>query len=289
MKVELSNNEKDFVLDLLKQETRVDGRKLLQFRDVEITFGESLGHVEVSLGKTKVIVRVSAEVTKPYEDRPYEGIFLMTTDVSSMASPIFENNRQSDEETLISRVIEKAIRRSNALDVESLCIAAGKACWMVRADVHFINYDGGLIDATCIGAIAALMHYRRPDTSIDGDRVIVHPIEERAPVPLSILHVPLCVTFSFFDDSIMLVDATAQEEALRTSEMVITLNKNREVCQMLKPGGRSIDAVEVINCANIAYQTVVELTDMIHRRLKEDDKIRNRGNIVNLSAENKRE
>lgn len=289
MKVELSNNEKDFVLGLLKQETRVDGRKLLQLRDVEITFGESLGHVEVSLGKTKVIVRVSAEVTKPYEDRPYEGIFLMTTDVSSMASPIFENNRQSDEETLISRVIEKAIRRSNALDVESLCIAAGKACWMVRADVHFINYDGGLIDATCIGAIAALMHYRRPDTSIDGDKVIVHPIEERAPIPLSILHVPLCITFSFFDDSIMLVDATAQEEALRTSEMVITLNKNREVCQMLKPGGRSIDAVEVINCANIAYQTVSDLTDMIHRRLKEDDKIRNRGNIVNLSAENKRE
>lgn len=289
MKVELSNNEKDFVLGLLKQETRVDGRKLLQLRDVEITFGESLGHVEVSLGKTKVIVRVSAEVTKPYEDRPYEGIFLMTTDVSSMASPIFENNRQSDEETLISRVIEKAIRRSNALDVESLCIAAGKACWMVRADVHFINYDGGLIDATCIGAIAALMHYRRPDTSIDGDKVIVHPIEERAPIPLSILHVPLCITFSFFDDSIMLVDATAQEEALRTSEMVITLNKNREVCQMLKPGGRSIDAVEVINCANIAYQTVADLTDMIHRRLKEDDKIRNRGNIVNLSAENKRE
>lgn len=299
---DISVNEREFVLGLLQQdEGRLDGRGFEEFRKVEIEFGSSLGHVEVKLGKTKLVVRISAEVTKPYEDRPYEGIFLITTDISAMASPLFENNRQSDEEMLVSRLIEKAIRRSNALDLESLCINAGKTCWMIRADVHYLDYDGGLVDGTCIGVIAALLHFRRNDTSIDGDKTIVHPIEERPPVPLSVLHVPICVTFSFFkkqqssdndnddDDAMVLVDSTADEEALRHSEMTITVNKNRDVCQILKPGGQSIEALSIMHCTNLAYNIALQMTNLIYKRLKEDDAKRNAGNLaVELSAENER-
>lgn len=304
---DISVNERDFVLKLLQQdETRLDSRSFEQFRDVEISFGSSLGSVELKLGKTKLVVRISAEVTKPYEDRPYEGIFLITTDISAMASPLFENNRQSDDEMLVSRLIEKAIRRSNALDLESLCLNAGKTCWMIRADVHYLDYDGGLVDATCLGVITALLHFKRADTSIDGDRTIIHPIEERPPVPLSILHIPICVTFSFFkklqdeggegkgdsvndDDAMILVDATAEEEALRHSEMTITVNKNRDVCQILKPGGQSIEALSIMHCTNVSFNVALEMTNLIHRRLKEDDAERNAGNLnIELSAENDR-
>lgn len=292
---DISVNERDFVVGLLEEEgVRLDGRGVEEFRKVEIEFGTSLGHVEVRMGKTKVVVRISAEVTKPYEDRPYEGIFLITTDISSMASAEFENNRQSDEEMMVSRLVEKAIRRSNALDLESLCINAGKTCWMIRADVHYLDYDGGLVDGTCIGVIAGLLHFRRNDTSIDGDRTIVHSIDERPPVPLSVLHVPICVTFSFFkkqdnDDAMILVDSTGGEEALRHSEMTITVNKNRDVCQILKPGGQSVEALSIMHCTNLAYTIAVDLTNLIYKRLKEDDAQRNAGNLaVELSAENER-
>ncbi|ANB12006.1 exosome non-catalytic core subunit RRP45 [Sugiyamaella lignohabitans] len=315
---DISLNERQFILSLLKDSQRLDGRAIDQFRKVDLKFGDSLGHAEVQLGKTRLVVRVSAEVSKPYEDRPYEGTFIITTDVSSMASPLFENNRSSDDEMLMTRLIEKAIRRSNALDLESLCIVAGKSCWMIRADVHYLSYDGGLVDASCIGVIAALMHFRRPDTSIDGDQTIIHSVEERVPVPLSILHVPICVTFSFFkvdevpsstenpvaaipgsgqsangvptadDSAILVIDATAQEEALRHSELTITINKNRDICQIAKPGGYSVEALTILECANKAYKIATNITDLIYRRLKEDESKRNAGNLVPLTAENER-
>lgn len=301
---DVSLNERDFILKLLHQDkTRLDSRQFDEFRKVELTFGESLGHVQVSLGKTKLVVRISAEVVKPYEDRPFEGIFLITTDISSMASPLFENNRQSDDEMLVSRLIEKAIRRSNSLDLESLCIIAGKSCWMIRADVHYLDYDGGLVDATSIGVITALLHFKRPDTSIDGDKTIIYSMDERTPVPLSILHVPICITFSFIrfissdqlpvletsDQNVCLIDATAAEEMLSHSEMIITINKNRDVCQISKPGGYPIDAFTLMQCTSKAYPLAVELTDLIYMRLKQDDESRNAGNLaIELRAENAR-
>lgn len=298
---DISNNEKEFIQQLLQEQIRLDERKFDQLRNVELAFGESLGHVELKLGNTKLVVRISAEVTKPYEDRPYEGLFLITTDVSSMASPLFENNRQSDDELLVTRLIEKAIRRSNALDLESLCIIAGKTCWMIRADVHYLDFDGGMVDATCLGVIAALMHFKKPDISIDGEKTIIHSIDERPPVALSILHVPICVTFSFFkseqeeqqeqekQQEIVLVDATAKEEALRHSEMTITINKNRDICQIAKPGGLQVEALTIMNCSQVAYDIALKMTDFIYKRLKEDDQVRNKGNLaIELSAENER-
>lgn len=295
---DISNNEKDFLLSLLQEnEKRLDGRRFEQFRNVDIQFGSSLGNVEVCLGETKLVVQVSAEVAKPYEDRPYEGMFLISTDISSMASPLFENNRQSSDEAMVARLIEKAIRRSHALDLEALCIAAGKACWLVRADTHYLNYDGGLVDATCIGVITALLHFRMPDMTFDENgKLVIHPVDERPPVPLSILHVPICVTFSFFKSAeeskkdICIVDATGKEEALRHSEMTITINSNRDICQISKPGGLASEAVTILRCANRAFEIAVETTALIHKRLKEDDATRDKGNIkILLSAEHKRE
>lgn len=314
---DISLNEKEFVQRLLHENaTRMDGREFDALRDVDIKFGSSLGYVEVTLGRTKLVVRISAEVTKPYEDRPVEGIFLITTDIGAMASSLFENYRQGDDEVLLTRLIEKAIRRSNALDLESLCIVAGKSCWMIRADVHYLDYDGGLIDATCLGVIAGLLHFKKPDTSIEGDKTIIHSIDERAPVPLSILHIPICVTFSFFRpppppkvtkttgnndedeemvdnvasaDDIVLIDATAREEAFRHGEMTITINKNREICQISKSGGHSIEAYVLMNCANRAYEIASDLTALILAKLKADDAKRNAENkALELSAENDR-
>jgi len=51
--IEVSSNEKEFVLEALKQGIRVDGRKLDDFRDVEITLGDEYGYVDVKMGKTR--------------------------------------------------------------------------------------------------------------------------------------------------------------------------------------------------------------------------------------------
>jgi len=216
-----------------------------------------------------------------------------------MASPAFETGRSTEQEVLLARLIEKSIRRSNAIDTESLCIVAGQRCWHVRADVHFLNHDGGLVDASCIAVVAALQHFRRPDVSVDGERVTIHTLTERVPVPLSILHVPICVTFSFFecekleegeeDKPVFLVDAMLQEEQLRDGDMTVTLNKFGEVCQVAKAGGLPIEAVALHSCMRKALVKVEEITAFIAERLKEDqDERTRRDNLLESTAENER-
>jgi exosome complex component RRP45 len=198
--------------------------------------------------------------------------------------------RPNQEEIILSRILEKTIRRSSALDTESLCIVAGSKCFSLRADIHILNHDGNLVDASCIAVIAALQHFRRPDVSIEGEEVIVYDIREREPVPLSMLHHPFCVTFSYLNegDSVLL-DATASEEQVRGTHIVIGMNNHGELCQVAKYGGSPIDGYALINCTRQALPKIQELSKFVELKLAEDAKKRDVGDLLNeLRAENER-
>ncbi len=217
-----------------------------------------------------------------------------------MASPSFEPNRPTETEILLSRLLEKTIRRSGAIDTESLCLLASISVWSIRCDVHVLSHDGGLVDAACVGVIAALQHFRKPDTSIEGGRVTVYTLEERDPVPLSLLHFPLCVTFSFYgaetlgkeaegQEEKVLIDANLIEEQLREGSMTVGMNRHGEVCQIAKLGGVPIDAVALLQCVSIAAVKVKEFSKFITSRLELDAKKRDKGGLMaELSAENDR-
>ncbi|SCV05559.1 LANO_0H10154g1_1 [Lachancea nothofagi CBS 11611] len=299
--IEISTSEAKFLIEALRQGLRSDSRKFEETRDVGIKFGKDYGDVTVTMGKTKVHCRISCNIAQPYEDRPFEGLFFISTETSPMAGPQFENgNNTGEDEVLCSRIIEKAVRRSGALDVEGLCIVAGSKCWAVRADVHFLNCDGGFIDVSCIAVMCGLLHFRKPDVTISGEQVTIHPVEEREPVPLGVLHVPICVTFSFFNpedaeenikgesnNEICLLDATLKEELLRDGTLTVTLNKNREVVQVSKAGGLPMDALTLMDCCHKAFKITETLTDQINEELKLDAESRNKYAAL-LSSENAR-
>ena len=48
-----SNLERQFILDALLQDLRVDGRQFNQYRPIDLAFGDEYGSVRVSIGKTK--------------------------------------------------------------------------------------------------------------------------------------------------------------------------------------------------------------------------------------------
>jgi exosome complex component RRP45 len=54
--VEPSLNEKQFFVKALKEELRLDGRALDQFRKVELEFGDEYGVADVRLGKTRYAI-----------------------------------------------------------------------------------------------------------------------------------------------------------------------------------------------------------------------------------------
>lgn len=300
--IEISNSERDFLLESLKQNLRLDGRKFDQFRDVDIKLGKELGDVIITMGGTKVHCKVSAEITQPYDDRPFEGIFIISTELSPMAGPQFENgNNTGESEIMISRLIEKAVRRSSALDLETLCIVAGSKCWSLRADIHFLDCDGGFVDASCISVMTALLHFRKPDVIVTAEGVISNPPQERVPVALGILHIPLSVTFSLFNphdmeenfkgqsnNEIAIIDATLNEELLRDGFFTVTLNKNREVVHISKAGGLPMDALTLMNCCKKAYSIIEKITDQILQTIKKDSQERDKYFAI-LSSENARE
>ncbi len=51
--VEPSLNERAFILQALQEGIRIDGRPLAAFRNLELSFGEEYGVVDVTLGKTR--------------------------------------------------------------------------------------------------------------------------------------------------------------------------------------------------------------------------------------------
>ncbi len=190
---------------------------------------------------------------------------------------------------ILSRILEKAIRRSRAIDTESLCIIAGAKCWSVRADVHILDSDGGVVDAACIAIMSALRHFRRPDVSVDGENVTIYTMAERVPVPLSIMHNPLCITFSFYHGGdIFLLDATRTEERVREAEVILTVN-NFELCQVAKLGGKALDAVVLLKCVNTALVKGREINAIVAKKLAEDATKREVGGLIaELRAENDR-
>lgn len=48
--------------------------------------------------------------------------------------------------------------RSGVISTTSLCIASGKAAWVLYVDATCINYDGNAFDATLIAMVAALQN-----------------------------------------------------------------------------------------------------------------------------------
>lgn len=91
--LEPSNNERLFILEALRQGLRLDSRELDVIRPLSLTFGREYGLADVSLGATRVLARVSADVVSPFSDRPFDGIFTITTELGPMASPAFEVGR----------------------------------------------------------------------------------------------------------------------------------------------------------------------------------------------------
>ena len=197
---------------------------------------------------------------------------------------------QGDLEQYVTHVLDRVIRHSNALDTESLCILKGVSCWSIRADVHVIDYDGNLIDAACIGTMAGLQHFRRPDAVVKDGQVVVYGLDEREPVPLNITHKPLSITFQTFDEGkLVILDANRKEEQASEGDVVIGINNAGDVCFVSKFSGAPVDATVFVSKSSVALEKVKEINGVIDKALQADlSKRTEKGMAEESRAENDR-
>lgn len=264
----LSNNEKGFVQKALLESTRVDGRSLDEFRKLRINFGSEWGSVHVSLGETRVLAQVSCEVVTPRATRPNEGTVFINVELGPMAAPHFESGRQSDAGVQLNRILERAIKDSGCVDLESLCLVADEKVWNLRVDINVLNHEGNVIDCASIAALTALAHFKRPDVSLNGEEVIIHTIYERDPIPIGINHFPICVSYGIFNKGKLAVaDPTYLEERVAEAKIVFGMNSYGELCG-IHLGGITLTSSDLLlrtatKAANRARTIVQKIKDII--------------------------
>ena len=92
-----------------------------------------------------------------------------------MCAEDVEPGKPSDALVEASRLVERGLKHSRAVDLESLCVIAGRKVWNVRVDITVLDACGNIVDAASIAAVAALADFRRPEVTVaGGQEITVH-------------------------------------------------------------------------------------------------------------------
>jgi exosome complex component RRP45 len=257
-------SEAPFVVKTWAVGLRPDQRTFLQLRDIVVDFplDAQRNVCVVKLGQTIVSSSVGCELVEPSPMQPRHGFleFHCTTNITDGGSGLATHLKRGSirqRNPLCEQVIKRLdamIKVGRALDTESLCVVPGRNVWSVRVDVSVLNDEGNAEDVAVWAAMASLLNTRRPEVSVRGETVLVHPPHERDPIPLSIHHVPLPITnvvtpktttassSSLLASSLhgFVVDPTLAEVSAASAVVTVALNAEDQVCNVLKEGGGDV-------------------------------------------------
>ena len=267
-------------LQAIRGDQRIDGRRALEYRPVQFQFASDDSSCIVRLGRTMAMASISATLDTPYPDHPSEGT--ITFDVLHLASDAGSGTgdalrRRTEEAVELSRLVERGLREARAVDVEALCVQPGRKVWNLSVVIRVLDDNGNVTDAVGLAALGALCVFRRPDVTIDPDApggVIVHSVKDKEPLPLTLHHLPLPITFSFFSDAqgeLTVIDPVGKEEASCVGTFTVTINPQGELCGVQKAHGIGIDVSEAMQCIRLAESTVKQLTDGLRKALEAHD------------------
>lgn len=251
---------------------------------MRVSFGLDRGCCVASLGDTKVLVQVSAEIIVPKPGRPTEGELFVNLELSPMAAPHFEAGRLGDYGVEVARLLERCIRDSQCIDLESLCVVSGEKVWALRVDAQVLNHQGNIVECAGIATIGALMHFRRPDVTVIGTEVTIHNPRDREPVPLHLHHYPFLVCFAFYDDGkTVLIDPTDLEERIAEGLLSIAANAHEEIC-LLHQHGCTVRRDLVLLCSRLASVRAKTLAAKIKAEIAKDEEGRMKNRRVGFAA-----
>ncbi len=237
--MQLPNINKRKIISLLKDEKRLDKRKPFEFRDIEISTGISVnaeGTARVKIGKTEVIVGVKMDTQEPYLDHEDEGTMITSMEFSQIAGERYESGPPQMDSIEIARVVDRGIRESRFIDWKKLCIKEGEKVWSIMIDIYCINDDGNVMDASAIGAVAALRLARFPVYNEEEEKVEHSEISDK-PLPLTEL-VPFSMTFYKIGNNLVL-DPTREEEDAAEARITLAISsgKKEKMINSMQKGG----------------------------------------------------
>lgn len=253
----MNKNIKQHLVETLRKGVRFDGRKLNEFRNIEIETGVSEtaeGSSKVKLGNTIVMAGIKIEMVKPYEDASDEGTLMVNAEFMPMASPHFEQGPPSIDSIELARVIDRGIRESETIDVKKLCIIPGEKVWSVGIDIITINDDGNLMDCAGIAAMAAIKDAVLPKIDEDGNVSYKEHSDEKLPLEKD----PISVTVHLIGDQII-VDPTLVEEKASDARITVASTNETIISAMQKGGEKALTIDQVEKMIDLAIEKAMEI------------------------------
>ncbi len=240
---------------LTAKKQRIDNRGLNVYRKISINkniIDNADGSASIDLGNTKVIVGIKVEPGMPYPDSPNSGVLIVNSELIPLASPTFESGPPSPESIELARIVDRGLREAECIDLESLCIEPEKKVWCIFVDIHVLDHDGNLIDASALAALSALTI-----TKIPAKRYNIGEDNQ-----LRLKHYPIACT-AYKIDSCILLDPTLNEEKLATTRLTITTIEDGSICAIQKGLGNTLTTNEILEHYNVAVEKSKELRSLI--------------------------
>ena len=264
--MDISNLTKEYIAKMFTEGKRFDGRKLLDFRNLEISpniSNKAEGSVIVKLGKSEVVVGVKADIGEPYPDSPDKGNLMCTAELLPIASPRFESGPPGFKAIELGRLVDRAIRESGMIDFSKLVITPGEKVWTIFIDIYPLNDDGNLLDASTIGATIALKLSKMPTLDKDGK---IDYSNRKDPIPMNKDIVPISLSFFKLKDVIILDPTREEEEACNTRVTfgISKLGSQYMLNSCQKMGSQPLTKEDILNIMSILPKTF----DDINKRLK---------------------
>jgi len=251
---------KHHILKALDAEMRFDGRKLTEFRNIEIETGISKnaeGSARVKMGETEIMAGIKLGIDKPFLDRPEDAILMVGTELLPMASPEFEAGPPDDQSIELSRVVDRGIRESKAIELKKYCIKKGEKVWSISVDIVAINDAGNLLDAAALAAIVALKNTRFP--KYENDTINYKELTKET---LSIKKIPIAVTVVKIGEK-FLVDPSLEEEQVIDAKLTVTSTTDGIICALQKGGFMGLSTQDIDFMLSLGMEKAKELAKLI--------------------------
>jgi exosome complex component RRP42 len=248
----VSRLKKKKVEEVVSAGKRMDGRGLEDYRQIEVKTGvldKAEGSAEVKIGRSWVIAGVKVGVGTPFEDTPEMGVLMCNAEFTPVAHPTFEPGPPDEESIELARVVDRGLRSAEILDFNKLILIPGKQVYLVYVDLYVLNYDGNLIDASALAAIAALKKAVMPIYKVKGGEI--EPSGEKE--PLKVLKEPVAVTMVKIGDA-LIVDPSADEEEVMDLRLTITVDEDGNICTIQKSGSEGLTMDEIKKAIRIATE-----------------------------------
>uniref|UniRef100_A0A8D0LBL6 Exosome complex component RRP43 n=1 Tax=Sphenodon punctatus TaxID=8508 RepID=A0A8D0LBL6_SPHPU len=256
-----------------KENCRPYGRELGEFRTTTVNIGSIAtadGSALVKLGNTTVICGVKAEFAAPPADATNKGYIVPNVDLPALCSARFRSGPPGEEAQAASQFIADVIENSQIIMKEELCIANGKLAWVLYCDLICLDYDGNILDAFTCAFLAALKNVQLPKVTINEETGLAE-VNFKEKTPLNIRKHPIATSFAIFDDTLLIVDPTAEEEDLATGSITVVMDEDGRLCSVHKPGGSGLTGAKLQDCITRAvtrHKEVKKLMDTTTESVK---------------------